>query len=452
MKNRRRVNLCVEELEGRLLPSITPYPNTAWGGYVITAPTGAVTDVKGSWTVPTAQTPPTGSQAATWIGIDGFGNGTVEQIGTDTDVGILGNLSYYAWAEMYPNTFYRFGSFTINPGDHIQAEVKAIGGNYFELTLTDTTTSKGVVALGNNGPVAQASAEWIEEKTGNPLTDFGTVTFSGAQATIGGVTGPIDNTWPSPDQIFQTLLENSSGTPLLSVSSLSDSGGTSSFSMSWLASFGPVQANLQKTRFLPDSAIGNQGSGLVSEAATARVSLPGLPIATIAWLSKAPSPFTLSQFATERAAVGPFFTSSAAQRQAADAFFAKSTGPDGMGAESAPPIEDLQPDLPGIALPLAVTEPVALEEGAQEPAAPTTSEPLPHDGIINFAGPVPSYPAQPAPEKENAPTATKGAMPLPSSAGLFTLLAAAFNGLELSGNRSDSGQRRLIQPRSHPPR
>src|ERR1700733_12501641 len=57
-----------------------------WAGYAVTAPTAAVTDVRMSWTVPEV-TCSSGSttDSVVWVGIDGWTDSTVEQIGTGSD-------------------------------------------------------------------------------------------------------------------------------------------------------------------------------------------------------------------------------------------------------------------------------------------------------------------------------------------------------------------------------
>src|SRR5437016_1476144 len=111
MKIRRNVRLRAEELESRVVPSAGtpwPYPTANWSGYSVDTAASAVSDVKGTWTVPTVSVLP-GTKtyyAASWIGIDGDISNTVEQIGTDSDQ-INGQPAYYAWYEMYPaNYFY----------------------------------------------------------------------------------------------------------------------------------------------------------------------------------------------------------------------------------------------------------------------------------------------------------------------------------------------------------
>lgn len=179
-----------------------------WGGYVVYNTSFSVTKVVGSWTVPaisgaTSTTCPdaqmTWDSNAVWVGIDGAFTNTVEQTGTSSDC-FYGQTSYYGWYEFYPA-----GSvlvpFTISPGNHITASVSFTGNNAtgvptFTTTLKDTTTSTSYTSPKTAVPGAlRESAEWIDE---SPyyygflgLTHVSLVTFTGASATINGVTKSI---------------------------------------------------------------------------------------------------------------------------------------------------------------------------------------------------------------------------------------------------------------------
>jgi Peptidase A4 family len=223
MKNQypRRKRLWVEELESRLaLSGILTGLSTNWSGYAVTAPTGTVTSVVGSWVVPTVTGTST-AYSADWVGIDGFNSSTVEQIGTDSD--ISGRTpSYYAWYEMYPNYPVDLGM-TIAPGDKISASV-SYSSSKFMLQITDNTTGKEFSTTQSLNSAKLSSAEWIVEAPSSssgvlPLADFGAVTFSQAQATIGPstapVTAPIDSfSTSTTDQIYQINMVSSRGETL----------------------------------------------------------------------------------------------------------------------------------------------------------------------------------------------------------------------------------------------
>jgi hypothetical protein len=246
MKNRRRVRLFVEELESRLVP--TAY-STNWSGYAVTG--SAVTDVKGSWVVPTVTLPSGGTNSGSyyssnWIGIDGYSSNSVEQIGTEQDF-IGGKARYSAWYEMYPANSVNFSN-TVKPGDMMSAEVANNNGT-FTLTLTDTNPVTKVqnwtqTITKTSTSAAASSAEWIVEAptlvyfgrflVQSTLPNFGTTTFTQAQATIGGSSGSISSFGSNVQQIDMV---NSKGTLLLdSTSGLTGDTTTSSFSVTWLTS------------------------------------------------------------------------------------------------------------------------------------------------------------------------------------------------------------------------
>ncbi len=186
---------------------ITTGSNPAWSGYVV--PGSNVVAVGGTWVQPAA-TGPNGAYSAIWVGIDGDGSSTVEQIGTDAHVS-NGLTSYFAWIEFYGDSSggnqgqYYYPAvlpLVISPGDTISAEVALVPGTSrsFEFWMTVTPPNGGtvetyhsIVTMSYVTP-ALATAEWIVENPGNagqPLTNFGQVTFTGAWAHVGAQTGSI---------------------------------------------------------------------------------------------------------------------------------------------------------------------------------------------------------------------------------------------------------------------
>src|SRR6516164_3007894 len=108
----------LEELETRALPSGL-VSSTNWSGYAAFASpaNSAVTAVSGTWSVPTVTPGPTPGWSSSWVGIDGFNSGSVEQIGTEQDITSSGTAQYYAWYEMYPKGLVQITSMTIKAGD-----------------------------------------------------------------------------------------------------------------------------------------------------------------------------------------------------------------------------------------------------------------------------------------------------------------------------------------------
>ena len=101
--------------------------STNWSGYAaankLSSPKkGSVTAVSGTWIVPTLSPTFDDTYSSLWVGIDGYGSSTVEQIGTEHDFSD-GVQSDYAWFEMYPGASYLINGFPLSPGDVISASV-----------------------------------------------------------------------------------------------------------------------------------------------------------------------------------------------------------------------------------------------------------------------------------------------------------------------------------------
>jgi len=166
----------------------------------------SVSDVRGTWVVPTATGEAYDAYCSDWVGIDGYNSESVEQLGTVAQWS-GGNAYYYAWWEMFPAGETVISTMTVNPGDTITAEVRSTGGNYFQVTMTDVnashtatqtfTTNQRVSPM--DVPTAQRnSAEWIHEAPGGdlgqlPLAKTTPADFTDCYATINGTEGPIDS-------------------------------------------------------------------------------------------------------------------------------------------------------------------------------------------------------------------------------------------------------------------
>jgi hypothetical protein len=188
--------LYLEELEPRWVPATT---STNWSGYAVNAAAGSVTAVSAEFTVPTVSGSGATTYSSTWVGIDGFNTQSVEQTGIEADV-VRGVAQYSAWYEMYPNAPVTLTSLAVHPGDTIAASV-VYNNSKFTLSIQDLSDPKGAnsFSITISAPnAARSSAEWIEEAPSSsrgvlPLAQFTPVTFSNAQATIGGTTGVINN-------------------------------------------------------------------------------------------------------------------------------------------------------------------------------------------------------------------------------------------------------------------
>lgn len=138
--------------------------STNWSGFASAPNAGTFTSVRGSWQVPVATCiGSTDESHVFWVGLDGFGNGTVEQGGTFAYC--AGTTPYYyAWWEMYPTNAITV-VYDVRPGDFINASVVYAKGK-FKITVADTTTKHSFSTsqkCASNVVCQRASAEWIGE-------------------------------------------------------------------------------------------------------------------------------------------------------------------------------------------------------------------------------------------------------------------------------------------------
>lgn len=176
-----------------------------WSGYAavsdLSSPAnGFVNSVSGRWVIPTLTCKSSqDTYVAVWIGIDGFSDTTVEQIGTESDC-VNGVQSNYAWVEFYPGPSRIIPGLKVHSGDVFKASVKYGGGSLFALSITDITTGQSYSTT-YNAFAERQSAEWVVEAPSTsqvlPLADFGTINFSNAQFTDNtGTTYAIDGRGP----------------------------------------------------------------------------------------------------------------------------------------------------------------------------------------------------------------------------------------------------------------
>jgi hypothetical protein len=182
-----------------------------WSGYAATGPSGTFTSVSSSWVQPTLScVSSTSSYSASWVGLDGYNDQTVEQIGTEANC-INGKAQYYTWYEMYPQNPYEVTTrLTVAPGNTVSASVtytqpvtnsrdrfRRPTSGTFTLSLSDITTggSYSTTQTANQG-VNRSSAEVIAEAPYSngilPLADFVNINYSVAEvngAALGSAPG-----------------------------------------------------------------------------------------------------------------------------------------------------------------------------------------------------------------------------------------------------------------------
>ena len=208
--------------------------STNWSGYAVTGATSSVTEVLGSWIVPSVAGTCTSTDqySSFWIGIDGFSSSTVEQTGTDSDC--QGGLpTYYAWYEFYPAPSFIISGITVSPGDKMGALVKFAGGS-FTVGIKDFTSGKQFVTSSAVPSALRNSAEWIAEAPSSftgilPLANFGTADFgvdytgiaTTSYANVGGTLGTIGSFGGAVQSIDMV---DGSGNVIAKTSALSSDG------------------------------------------------------------------------------------------------------------------------------------------------------------------------------------------------------------------------------------
>lgn len=197
-----------------------------WSGYAVTAENGTFDNVRGSWIQPDVKCVSGEMQvAAYWIGIDGLNTPSVEQVGTGTACK-NGKATHYAWFEFYPAPAKIIQTISIAPGDRLSAEITT-KGQHFTITLKNLTTGKSFKTSSVVADALKSSAEWITEApalpngTGLPLSNFGSVTFTGSSASLDNAASDV-RLGSLPNQ--QLTMVTTAGELRASATPLSDAG------------------------------------------------------------------------------------------------------------------------------------------------------------------------------------------------------------------------------------
>ena len=150
-----------------------------WGGYAVTG-ADPYTSISGGWTVPTLDCSKGDGFVSPWLGIDGWSDATVEQIGIDMDCKD-GAPKYRPWVEMYPAASNYFRK-PVEAGDQMTASV-AVAGSAWTISESDATQG-WTKTFTFDQQDKLLSAEAILEALGRrnpPVNDFGAVTFTDLQ-------------------------------------------------------------------------------------------------------------------------------------------------------------------------------------------------------------------------------------------------------------------------------
>src|SRR5919202_7101710 len=180
----------------KLTHGVAHSTSSNWAGYAVTG--GRYTSVSATWTQPAVSCTSTNTWSSFWVGLDGDGSSTVEQTGTEADCS-SGRAVYSSWYEMYPKFPANFSD-PVAPGDVFYASVTTNGAGSFTLFLQNKTRGWSHTVSATQKSASLASAEVIAEAPSSsggvlPLSNFGTVGFSGAKvngATLTSSTPGID--------------------------------------------------------------------------------------------------------------------------------------------------------------------------------------------------------------------------------------------------------------------
>jgi hypothetical protein len=229
--------MLVHSTHAHAIKGVTAVGSFNWSGYADTSATSQkFTKVSGDWTTPSVTCSAEDQITSDWVGLDGFSDATVEQLGTISWC-FESTPTYFTWYEMYPAGTVEVGT-ALKPGDKIAASVTRTGTTY-KLVLTDSTTAGNNISATKTCALAtckDTSAEWISER---PAFSIGIVPqahykafklTSGAQ-TSGGKSGTIGS-GPGPNSI--TMIDATQSYDLNTVSGLT---GGNSFSTTWKNSY-----------------------------------------------------------------------------------------------------------------------------------------------------------------------------------------------------------------------
>jgi uncharacterized repeat protein (TIGR02543 family) len=214
-----------------------------WAGYADSG--GTFSAVSATWVVPAVTCSGTSAlEAVQWVGIDGWGNSTVEQDGTETSC--AGSTpEYSAWYEMYGDDSVNGGymvtlstsSYHVSPGNSMSASV-LLTGTQWTLKVVNNTAGWTFSTVITDAAPAAASAEVITESpevcSGScseaSLADFGVVTFTSISVTSSATgTGGISSSTAT------AVACNDDNDVVMMAPGVLSAGGTS-FSDTWISS------------------------------------------------------------------------------------------------------------------------------------------------------------------------------------------------------------------------
>jgi hypothetical protein len=208
--------------------NLQSYRVTQWSGYLVASDIQnrepVVSSIGAYWTVPAVEPSENDTFSGVWVGIGGYGDETLIQVGTEQEH-INGRVTYYAWYELLPEYLVRIPRLHVQPGDTISASISLTNENTSTWSIEINDVSRGEnfkkLVVYNS---SMLSAEWIVERPKvngsiSTLANFGNVTFTECKATVDGVTGPIGNF-----SYAQFVMRDDTDNSLVTVSPVNEDG------------------------------------------------------------------------------------------------------------------------------------------------------------------------------------------------------------------------------------
>jgi hypothetical protein len=162
-----------------------------WSGYAVTA-SAPYTSASGTFQVPSVTYDGLANiseYVSQWVGIGGYGDSTLIQLGAMEWVGPSGGATYVVWYELYPAGA-QVIPHTVKPGDIITAALQCTAAcspssvQTWQISLSDQTAG-WTWTQSFQYQSSMASAEWITEAPGSqtlPLADYIQATFDPVEA------------------------------------------------------------------------------------------------------------------------------------------------------------------------------------------------------------------------------------------------------------------------------
>lgn len=190
------VQHCPGTVAGAVQGTVDAEVSSNWSGYATTTSHSTTTCVEAEWVQPKVKCHGSARTSfSIWVGLGGFNQDALEQIGTAIDC-VSGFPLDFTWHELLPRQRHEVDApVALQPGDRVWAQVRWIGGSRYQLSLSNLTHPDGYTVKDTNTGLHRTEAEWIAEAPTLcssscrivSMPNFGKVTFDHVAVTVGGV-------------------------------------------------------------------------------------------------------------------------------------------------------------------------------------------------------------------------------------------------------------------------